>query len=65
MLTQMQFHEHPRVLMGLDPEARKVTVYTPQHEEKRLRQFSIATGADRKSSVRASIVSMDRTPGLL
>lgn len=51
--------------MGLDSEARKVTVYTAQHEEKRLRQFSIATGADRKSSVRASIVSMDRTPGLL
>ena len=52
--------------MGLDSEARKVVKFTPDVEEKRLRRFSTATGgADRKNSVRASIVSMDRVPGLL
>lgn len=52
-------------MMGLIPEVRRVVNYTEEHEEKRLRQFSIATGADRRKSIRASIVSMDRTPGLL
>jgi Sugar (and other) transporter len=50
-------------LTGLDREARRVVKCIGEHEEKRLRQFSIADG--RRSSIRASIVSVEWTPGLL